>query len=121
MYPADKVLVCGGRDFTDKSLLYNVLDKVQPKYIIHGGARGADYLGGCYARDKGIPYQVYPANWDRDRKAAGPIRNQRMLDDGKPTMVVAFPGGHGTAHMVSIALKAGVPVLKATEGGEVWA
>lgn len=43
-------------------------------------------------------------------KAAGPIRNQRMLDDGKPDRVLAFPGGRGTANMVKLAKAAGVPV-----------
>ena len=49
--------------------------------------------------------------------AAGPKRNQQMLDEAKPDMVVAFPGGKGTAHMRQIAKAAGVPVWQPFRGG----
>ena len=51
------------------------------------------------------------AEWHRLGRKAGPIRNQRMLDEGKPDLVVAFPGGTGTAGMVALACKAGVRVI----------
>jgi UDP-N-acetylmuramoylalanine-D-glutamate ligase len=54
---------------------------------------------------------IYPAKWDLHGKSAGPIRNQQMLDTGVD-LVIAFPGGKGTAHMVSIAKKAGVKVVE---------
>lgn len=66
---------------------------------------------GC-ARDRGIPETAYPADWRRDGKSAGYRRNRRMLSEGRPDLVIAFPGGPGTAHMVEIAEKAGVPVLR---------
>jgi len=43
--------------------------------------------------------------WDELGKKAGPLRNQRMLDEGKPDLVVAFPGGGGTKDMVSARLR----------------
>jgi acyl-CoA synthetase (NDP forming) len=52
----------------------------------------------------------FPANWKKHGKSAGPIRNQLMLDVGKPDLVIAFPGGSGTADMIRRARKAGVPV-----------
>lgn len=58
---------------------------------------------------------TYCANWTRDGKAAGPIRNQRMIDEGKPDLVVAFPGGRGTADMVRRAKAAGVKVMEVEE------
>jgi UDP-N-acetylmuramoylalanine-D-glutamate ligase len=59
-----------------------------------------------------IPVETYEADWDTHGKAAGPIRNKRMLDEGKPDLVVAFPGGRGTANMISQARKAGVEVIE---------
>jgi hypothetical protein len=50
------------------------------------------------------------ADWNTHGRAAGPIRNQRMLDEVKPELVVAFPGGRGTADMVRRAREAGVNV-----------
>lgn len=113
-----RVLVCGGRDYTNKTNVYEVLDQFFPDVtmIISGGARGADTLGQEWAKDRRIPLQVYMANWERDGKKAGPLRNIQMLAEGKPDWVVAFPGGKGTAHMMLISRKAGVPVMEITDG-----
>lgn len=48
-------------------------------------------------------------------RSAGPKRNQRMLDKGKPDLVLAFPGGDGTADMVRKAKSAGVPIIEVAE------
>lgn len=111
-----KVLVCGGRDFDDESAVVNFLfrmdDERKITKIIHGGANGADKIGGKAADLLSVPCAVYPANWKKDGKAAGPIRNQRMLDEGKPDCVVAFAGGRGTADMVARARAQGIEVIE---------
>jgi hypothetical protein len=110
-----RVIVCGGRDFADRDYLYQQLDAVHERRgiaaVIHGAARGADRLAGEWAQDRGVHAEPYPADWQNDGKAAGPIRNQRMLDIAAPDGVIAFSGGRGTADMVSRAQTAGVPVL----------
>ena len=68
--------------------------------IIHDGAPGADTLAAEVAQELGIRARAYPADWRKHGRAAGPIRNQLMLDDGKPDILVAFPGGKGTADMI---------------------
>jgi len=117
--------VCGGRDFDSWKVLQEVLkDEVgsfrgpNPEIvIIQGGAKGADFLAKVYAKWVGWSCEEYPANWKKHGKAAGGIRNQQMLDEGKPDVVVAFPGGIGTADMIRRAKKAGVEVLE-VEGDE---
>lgn len=99
------VLVCGGRDFADRDGVFRTLDTInaaanQITLLVHGGAPGADTLAGEWAKDRGIPCRVYPADWKSHGKAAGPKRNQQMLDEAQPQMVLAFPGGRGTADMV---------------------
>lgn len=59
---------------------------------------------------RGITVEPHPADWKRHGRAAGPIRNQKMLEE-KPEMVVAFPGGKGTADMVKKAGQAGIEVF----------
>ncbi len=54
--------------------------------------------------------EVYEADWHEHGRAAGPIRNARMIAEGRPDLVIAFPGGRGTADMVSRARKAGIEV-----------
>lgn len=113
-----RVLVCGGRDYDDKESLTTVLDAAHHanpiECLIHGAARGADTLAADWALSHDVLCNAYPADWERDGKAAGPIRNQRMLDLGKPHMVIAFPGGKGTADMIRRAEAAKVPVVKVT-------
>lgn len=107
-----RVLVCGSRYFNDYKLLSSVLSKISISVLIHGGARGADTLAGEFASRYGIPQSVFLADWTTFGKRAGPIRNQLMLDEGKPELVVAFWDGEsrGTKHMIDIAEAAGVGV-----------
>jgi hypothetical protein len=108
-----RLLVCGGREFVYRPAVFAALDRAHAKrtvtVLVHGAARGADSLAGEWARARGIAEERHPANWERDGKRAGPIRNAEMLATGIDG-VVAFPGGRGTAHMVQIAREAGVPV-----------
>lgn len=105
-----RVLVCGGRNYADANRMYAELSALDITCLAHGGARGADWLAHEYTTNFNLNEREFPADWEQYGKAAGPIRNQQMLDEFKPELVVAFPGGKGTAHMVAIARKAGVPV-----------
>ena len=93
--------------------------------LLHGGARGADRTIGRAAHQLGWPVEVLPADWRRHGRAAGPIRNRELLElaisraedlssAAAPVsvLVVAFPGGAGTASLVREArrLAAHAPV-----------
>ena len=109
-----RVLVCGGRDYGKTSdEVATIADALavlpEDTVLIHGDARGADRLAGDIWAAWGSPMEVYPADWKTHKKAAGPIRNQQMLDTGID-LVIAFPGGAGTADMMRRARKAGVTV-----------
>lgn len=111
-----RVLICGGRNFTDTAFLFRYMDQFHKvnnvAVVIQGEARGADTLGKEWARARQIPVRGFRAKWDIYGGKAGPIRNQQMLDEGKPDVVIAFEGGHGTAHMMRIARAAGVKVIE---------
>lgn len=107
-----KVLVCGGRNFCDEELLFSTLEEIEPSAIISGGSTGADEFAIRYADLMCVELQVYRPDWAKYGKSAGPKRNQLMLDDGKPDLVVAFPGGRGTADMIRRAKVAGVKVVE---------
>lgn len=113
-----RVLVCGGRDYSNSRLVQETLwDLDQTKgitAIIQGGCRGVDRIARDWC-DKDTKCITVPALWHEHGKAAGPIRNQRMIDDFKPDLVVAFPGGRGTADMVRRAEIAGIPVMRVTD------
>lgn len=79
--------------------------------IIEGGAKGADSAAADWAVVNWTKLKTFKADWNKYGKSAGYRRNIQMLTEGKPDLVVAFPGGKGTAMMVDIAKKAGVKVL----------
>ena len=106
-----RVLVCGGRKYSNYSHLKMVLSSFEPAVVISGKAPGADSLAERWAKEAGVKFEGYPADWKTNGRAAGPIRNQQMLDEGKPDFVIAFPGGKGTADMVKRAKAACLPVI----------
>ena len=110
-----RVLVCGGREYNNADYMRKVLDDIHAAtpitMLIYGMARGADDLAKMWAAARGIQRLGYPADWEKHGRAAVPMRNQEMLDKGKPDLVIAFPGGSGTRDMVSRAIKATVRVL----------
>ena len=79
-------------------------------------ASGADRLGERFAKANNCELLVFPADWNKFGKAAGFIRNQQMIDEGKPDLVVALPGGRGTADMVRRAKKHGIEVAEVKYG-----
>jgi|SRR4249919_67606 len=82
--------------------------------IISGAATGVDKAAIDWAIVNWCMFEEYPADWDKHGKAAGHIRNKQMLEEGKPDLVIAFPGGRGTANMIQQAKKANVPVEEVT-------
>jgi hypothetical protein len=111
-----KVLITGGRSYSDRQRLFGELDQIHAarsiSLIIHGAASGADTLADDWARAAGVEVVSCAADWKRHGRAAGPIRNAAMLKDHSPNMVVAFPGGRGTANMIALARAAGVVVVE---------
>ena len=104
-----KLIIAGGRDFSDYDLLKSNLDAILEKLsenninliIVCGMAKGADICGWNWARDNNIPILEYPANWKLHGKAAGPIRNQEMAQVANG--LIAFWNGtsRGTENMIN--------------------
>lgn len=78
--------------------------------LISGMARGADSLAVLYAKTYGLKLHEFPADWKRYKGGAGPIRNQQMIDQGKPNRAMGFPGGVGTKDMLARLKFEGIPV-----------
>ena len=108
-----RVLITGGRKFDDIQLLETTLEDVHKSeaisVLIHGAASGADTLAGNWAARHDIQVVACPADWKRYGRAGGPMRNREMLELS-PDILVAFPGGKGTADMVSAAEQKGIPI-----------
>jgi hypothetical protein len=121
-----KVLVCGGSKNQDWGTVFETLDKIHEEHpiahVVNGGAVGVDSYSTAWARSRSVPFTEYPAEWTRYGNPAGAIRNQKMLEISKPDLVIAFPGGNGTAHLFSIAQRAKVKVhiINATDESDEY-
>ena len=109
-----KVIIAGNRDFTNYAQLCAFADQVlsvaEGVEIVSGGARGEDALGERYARERGYALKVFPAEWDKWGRAAGPIRNAQMADYADA--LIAFWDGKssGTRDMIRKAKDKGLYV-----------
>lgn len=126
-----RVLVTGGRTFglvlfgenpndpkvrervaRERQMAYAELSRIPAiATLVHGDANGADKLCAELWEGWGNVVEPHPANWKQYGKAAGAMRNQEMIDSGVD-LVLALPGGTGTADCVARAKKAGVKVIE---------
>lgn len=122
-----RILVTGSRDWQDKDAIRRALLAIAQNVgqgdlitVVHGDAAGADRIAGDVAIEQGWEIDVYPADWDRYGKRAGPIRNSAMLVK-RPDICVAFPipGSRGTWDMVHKAEAALVPTLVHCDDGKM--
>lgn len=114
-----KVLVCGGRHYNNYEKIFDVIKSLKEKYgnitIIEGGAPGADKHARTVCEKEGIPFNEYPADWKKYGRAAGPKRNQQMLDCECPDLVIAFhediESSKGTKDMINRARRLNIETL----------
>jgi hypothetical protein len=111
-----RILVTGDRKWSDYNMIKEQLERVfksnPDMVVIQGGAKGADALAAVAGQVIGVRVLTWPADWKSYGRAAGPIRNQKMLDEGKPDVVFAFHddinASRGTKDMLDRAKKAGI-------------
>jgi hypothetical protein len=116
----DRIIFTGGRDFADVEMV-EMLVNALPAHVtvVVGDAPGADYLVYKAAKDRGLKVEVHMADWKAHGRAAGPLRNQGMVDGGA-YLCVAFEGGKGTADCVRRAKAAGIRVKEARSLTALW-
>lgn len=110
-----RILICGDRNWTNFKLIEDfILTLPKDTVIIEGDCRGADKISGFLARKHGLEVIVVSAKWNKYGLKAGPIRNQEMIDDYKPDLVIAFHNdlehSKGTKDMVQKAINFGIKV-----------
>jgi YspA, cpYpsA-related SLOG family len=121
-----RILVTGSRDWSDRHLIAVAISKIHDDghgiTIVHGACpSGADALADEVAYGLGYTREPHPADWDRYKKRAGPIRNAEMVALGadcclaficpcrkEECTIRRVHGSHGTSHCLRLARKAGI-------------
>lgn len=114
-----RILVTGSRTWTDKVTIaqaireaWLVAGRPYGVTVVHGGARGADYIADVYAKRLGFATEPHEAAWDMFGKAAGPIRNQEMVDAGADICLAFIKNeSNGATGCAKLAENAGIPVV----------
>lgn len=121
----ERILCFGDREWDDIELITVSLLAYfnTTECVIEGECRGADRLSKIAAQSIGFNILSFPADWTKYGKAAGPIRNQQMLDEGKPTLGLCFHDNlqesRGSKDMLIRLLKAGIPVRHISHSGSI--
>lgn len=122
-----RALFCGDRNWANVSMIEAVMlglrhwaeQREALLVVINGMAPGADIIANETAIKHDIDREEYPADWLRFKKAAGPIRNKQMLDDGRPKVVFAFhndlENSKGTKDCLNQALSMGIKCFLISE------
>ncbi|GAA3638091.1 hypothetical protein GCM10022267_25750 [Lentzea roselyniae] len=117
-----RILITGSRRWTDVNRVRRMLAVVRALYptavLVHGNCRGADRIAAGIWRSWGLPTEAHPADWDRHKRAAGPIRNRHMVRLGA-VLCVAFlrPDSRGSVHCAQLAERAGIRTIRIHQGG----
>ena len=115
-----RILVCGDRNWKNMESIEKILINYSSNTtIIHGCANGADTLAGLIGQNLKMSVERYPAQWNIYGRAAGPIRNRKMIEEGRPDLVYAFHSdiekSKGTKNMINQATSEHIPVILITK------
>ena len=92
-----KTIIAGGRDYTftddDRKFLNGIKDSISE--VVCGGAPGADNEGKVWAEQNDIAIKLFPADWKKYGRGAGPKRNRMMAEYAN--CLVLFTGGRGSS------------------------
>lgn len=107
-----KVLIGGCRHYNDYASFCDQVKRIISEVCINdsiiifsGHCSGVDMLGERYAEENGYRVELFPAEWDKYGRAAGPVRNRQMVE--KAELVIAFWDGRskGTRSLIGYAEK----------------
>ena len=107
-----RVIIAGGRDFNDYQTVLDAISESQFNIttVVSGGAKGVDALGERYADEMNIPLAIFYADWNRNGKAAGPIRNRKMAENADALIAIWDGQSRGTKNMIETAQKLNLDV-----------
>jgi hypothetical protein len=111
-----KIIIAGSRSITDFTKVAGILDDfwaigIPITEVVCGMAKGVDSIGLWWAKQMGIPVKEFPADWDKYRRTAGPIRNKQMGDYADAAIVIYRPDiSKGSKNMIETMKKLGKPV-----------
>ena len=114
-----KVVIAGTRykdsinkiAFDDYLLLTTSIDRsgFAITEVVYGMATGVDRLGEIWAISNDKPVKEMPADWNKHKKAAGPIRNRQMAEYCDAAVIIWDGISPGTRNMIDEMIRVKKP------------
>lgn len=107
-----RVIIAGGRNIHDYEIVKDAIKKANLSIdtVVSGGAKGVDALGEQYAIEMNLSLHIYYADWEKNGRAAGPIRNRKMAENADALIAIWDGQSRGTKNMIETATKLGLIV-----------
>ncbi len=107
-----RTIIAGSRNIIEYDILLSAIEELDFEIttVISGGAKGVDSLGEWFAEDNGIPFEVFPAEWDKFGRAAGYLRNVKMAENAEACLILWDGKSKGSLRMNNIAIQKGLKV-----------
>ncbi len=108
-----KIAVGGCRDFDDCEYIFGCLDEYLSNFnnddiaFISGHCSGVDAAAEKYAELRGFKTLLFPAEWKKYGKAAGPVRNKQMVEAADAVIAFWDEKSRGTKSLIDLAKKSG--------------
>jgi hypothetical protein len=105
-----RTIIAGSRTIKDLQEVRNAIDACpwEITTCISGCAKGVDTLALVWAGETDTPVEFFPANFEKFGTSAPHIRNQEMVNNAEALLAIWDGGSHGTAHVITLARKAGL-------------
>lgn len=117
-----KLIIAGSREGIDEADVFTAMQESgfdkRVSEVVSGTARGVDRMGEAWARENGIPVKRFPANWEKNGRAAGHIRNRQMGDYADALLVLIYNNSRGSEGMLSYAKKKGLEIYVVRKSGD---
>lgn len=104
-----RIVIGGYRNFDNYEIFKNFVDLCigdkSEITILSGHCKGVDLMGERYAKEKGFALEIYPADWKKYGRAAGPIRNRQMVENADSVIAFVSETASGTKKLIENAKK----------------
>lgn len=109
-----RVIIAGSRSITSYNVVCSAIFAAgfPVSLVVSGGAAGVDLLGERWARENGVPVQVFAARWSDFGRAAGAVRNSEMAQNADALILVWNGVSAGSKNMLQAARRAGLKVFE---------
>lgn len=112
-----KLIVAGSRSVQDREFVFQrififLMNKDVTEFVLGGCPTGPDEFALQYAKEYHHAVKLFPADWNKHGKSAGPIRNRQMAEYADHLLLIWDCQSKGSLNMKYEMRKLGKPIAE---------